>query len=339
MLPLIKIILSILVLFAVLLASGFFFTRWQAARIAARYPNIGELTDVGGFRINSYHWPKPAAADLPPLVFIHGASGNLRDPMQAFFEPLKNRAELLFVDRPGHGYSERGGEDNLTPDGQADAIARLMKAKGIDRAILVGHSLGGATIAAFALRHREMTAGLLFLAPATHPWPGGVDWYYDVADIPVIGRIFCNTFTLPAGLMMLDRGVHHVFQPNPVPEGYADRAAIPLVLRPDNFCDNARDVGTINAYLARMQPHYREIAAPTIIITGDSDDIVYEELHSRGLKRDIPGSELYWVRNLGHKPDYVATDLAIAAIEKLSGKRRDMDAAVRTVENRIASKG
>ena len=131
-------------------------------------------------------------------------------------------------------------------------------------------------------------------------------------------------------------GVRHVFQPNPVPENYADRAAIALVLRPDNFCDNARDVANLHSYVTRLQPHYKEIAVPTIIITGDSDDIVYEELHSRGLKRDIPASELYWVRNLGHKPDYIATDLAIAAIEKLSGKERDLNALMRVVENRIA---
>jgi len=134
----------------------------------------------------------------------------------------------------------------------------------------------------------------------------------------------------------MNTGIRHVFQPNPVPENYVDRAAIPLVLRPDNFCDNARDVASLHTYVTRMQPHYKEITAPTIIITGDSDDIVYEELHSRGLKRDIPGSELYWLRNLGHKPDYIATDLAIAAIEKLSGKAQDLDAVARAVERRIA---
>lgn len=331
-----KIILYAIVIFAVLLVCGYIFTRWQSARLEQRYPNIGELTDIGGLRINSYHWPRPAGADLPPLVFIHGASGNLRDPMGAFFEPLKARAEMLFVDRPGHGYSDRGGDGNLTPDGQADAIAKLMTAKGITRAIIIGHSFGGATTATFALKHKDMTAGLLFLAPATHPWPGGIDWYYGVANTPVIGPIFCSTITLPAGLLQLGGGIQHVFQPNPVPDGYSDNAAIPLVLRPGDFCDNARDVANLEAYVRKIQPRYKEITAPTIVITGDSDDIVYEELHSRGLKRDIPGSELYWVRNLGHKPDYIATDLAIAAIEKLAGMPRDLDQMVRILERRIA---
>jgi pimeloyl-ACP methyl ester carboxylesterase len=334
---LIKIPLYFLVLLLLLLCAGFVVTRWQTGRITQRFANIGTLTVVDGIKINSVHWPRPATADLPALVFIHGASGNLRDPMMAFFDPLKSRAEMLFLDRPGHGYSERGGEDNLTPAGQADRVADLMRAKGIGRAIIVSHSFGGAIAATFALRHKEMTAGLLFLSPATHPWPGGVDWYYNVADIPILGTIFCNTITLPAGMLQMKAGIAHVFHPNPVPENYAERAAIELVLRPDNFCNNARDVANLQAYVRNIQPRYHEITAPTIIITGDSDDIVYEELHSRGLKRDIPGAELYWIRGLGHKPDYVATDLAIAAISKLAGLSVDLPSFATKVERRIAS--
>jgi pimeloyl-ACP methyl ester carboxylesterase len=333
----IKLFLILLVILLVIAACGYAFTRWQVRRIAERFPNIGELTEIDGIKVNSVHWPRPADADLPPLVFIHGASGNLRDPMGAFFEPLKGRAEMLFVDRPGHGYSERGDEKNQTPDGQADVIAALMKAKGIDKAIIVGHSFGGATTATLALRHKDMVAGLLFLSPATHPWPGGVDWYYDLANIPVLGTLFCNTLALPAGLLMIDAGITHVFSPNPVPEDYSEKATIPLVLRPDNFCNNGSDVTNLSDYVTKTQPLYTEITAPTIIITGDSDDIVYEELHSRGLKRDIKASELYWIRNLGHKPDYVATDLAIAAIEKLAGMPRDLDCIARDVEKRLGT--
>jgi pimeloyl-ACP methyl ester carboxylesterase len=93
---------------------------------------------------------------------------------------LEGRAEMLFIDRPGHGWSERGGNGKPDPDGQATAIARAMQAKGH----FTGHrhrpSFGGAIAASFALDHPDMTAGLVFLAPATHPWPGGISWYYDL---------------------------------------------------------------------------------------------------------------------------------------------------------------
>jgi pimeloyl-ACP methyl ester carboxylesterase len=332
---LLKLFLFLVAGVAGLLVVAFLYTQWQARQITSRYANVGELIDVGGFALNSLHVPTPATPDLPPLLFIHGASGNLRDPMGAFLDPLRGRAEMLFVDRPGHGYSERGDEANLTPDGQADAIARLLDKRGIARAIVVGHSFGAAITASFALRHPDKVLGLVFLSPATHPWPGGVDWYYDIANIPFLGRIFCATATLPAGMMRMEAGVASVFHPNPVPSDYLDKAAIPLVLRPDNFCSNARDVANLLVYVRKMQPHYREIKAPTVIITGDSDEIVYEELHSLGLNRDIAGSELVWVKGMGHKPDYVATDLVIAAIEKVAGKPRDLKKIALGVEKRL----
>src|SRR5690606_8879468 len=109
---------------------------------------------------------------------------------------------------------------NDTPDGQAAAIARAMQSKGISRAIVVGHSFGGAIAASFALDHPEMTAGLVFLAPATHVWPAGIAWYYDLSRMPLVGRLFANTLALPAGLSRLQSGSACVFAPNAVPEDY-----------------------------------------------------------------------------------------------------------------------
>jgi len=312
------------------------FSAWKARTIQRENPNTGALIDVGGYRMNSVHLPQPAGADLPALVFVHGASGNLRDQEHAFRPSLRGRAEMLFVDRPGHGYSERGGPENDFPDGQADAIASLMDKRGIARAIIIGHSFGGAIVASFAVRHPEKLAGLLFLAPATHPWPGGVDWYYDVAANRWLGWLFTHTLALPAGLKLLDGGTRSVFRPNHRPDDYVESTSPALVLRPKTFRYNAIDVANLNGFVARMQPHYKKISAPTVIITGDHDDVVAEEIHSRGLAHDIAGSELVWIHNLGHKPDYIVTDIAIAALEKIAGQDRDLQAMARQAEAHIA---
>jgi pimeloyl-ACP methyl ester carboxylesterase len=327
----------IVLLLLLAIAAAVAYSAYHTSQIERAYPNIGELTDVGGFRMNAVHLPAPPKGDLPPLVFIHGASGNLRDQLEAFAGPLRERAEMLFVDRPGHGYSERGGPENAVPSGQADAIARLMEKRGIDRTIIVGHSFGGAIAAAFALRHPEKTLGVLFLAPATHPWPGGVDWYYTLAAMPVIGWLFTRLLVLPIGLRRLERGTLGVFRPNARPADYIEKTGPALVLRPGAFRNNAIDVAGLFAYVVSAAPRYREIAAPVVIITGDSDDVVLEELHSRGLARDIPGAELITIRNLGHKPDYIANDVAIAAIEKLAGQPRDLQGIGRKAEERIAA--
>lgn len=332
-------IAALLVFLLIALGLGLGLYTWFRARaLEAAYPNRGTLIDVGGYRMNALHVPQGPQADLPPLVFIHGASGNLLDPAGAFLKPLTGRGELLFIDRPGHGYSERGGSDNAFPAGQADAIVKVMDHYRIGKAIIVSHSFGGSIAASLALRHPERVSGLVFLAPATHPWPGGVDWYYRVTSTPAIGWLFTRLISLPAGLQRMESGAKAVFHPNPVPPGYTEKAAIPLVLRPATFAANAEDVANLHDYVSRIAKDYPKITAPTVIITGDSDDIVLEEIHSRGLARDIKGSELLWIKGLGHKPDYIATDLAIAAIEKLSGKAHDLQAEARQLEAQLAGK-
>jgi pimeloyl-ACP methyl ester carboxylesterase len=311
-------------------------SRAGAWLIERRNPPAGQFTDIDGAAIHYVHIPAPAGADLPPIVFIHGASANLNDQMAPLRPLLEGRAELLFFDRPGHGWSTRGS-GNDTPDGQAATLAALMDRLGIERAIVVAHSFGGATATAFARRFPQKTAGLVFLSPATHPWPGGkTSWYYDLATLPVLGRLFTETIAWPAGTARIGAATECVFSPNKVPDDYLVRAEIPLVLRPRAFRSNAVDVAGLYAYTLKAEPGYRDIRAPTVVISGDRDTVVYATVHSTGLKRDIPGAELVWVHNLGHKPDWIASDLVVAAIEKVAGRAVDLQAAARVVEARIA---
>ncbi|RST84917.1 alpha/beta hydrolase [Aquibium carbonis] len=313
-------------------------TRVGSWLIERRHPPVGGFATVNGTRLHHVHVPAGPGADLPPLVFVHGASGNLLDQMLPFRPLLEGRAEMLFVDRPGHGWSERGPAVNDTPAGQADTIAALMDAYGMEKAVVVGHSFAGAVLTAFGVLRPERLEGLVFLAPASHPWPGGgTSWYYDLSETPVIGRLFTETLAWTGGIMRLDAATNCVFAPNAVPENYARDAAIRLVLRPKAFRANARDVAGLFAFVEKLAPRYGEITAPTVVISGNRDTVVYEEIHSLGLARDIPNAELLWIENLGHKPDWIATDLAVAAIEKLSGHQRDLQALARQLEARIAN--
>jgi len=328
---------QVTLLFLVTLLAGLFLaTRVAVLIIEHRHPPVGEFATVNGTKLHFVYDRAGPDADLPPVVFLHGASGNLVDQMLPFRDKLSGRADLLFVDRPGHGWSERGPETNAWPDGQADTVAALMDELGIDEAIVVGHSFGGAIAVSFALNHPDRAAGMLLLAPVSHPWPGGVDWYYELTPKPVIGHLFSETLVLPFGLMRLKPGTDAVFSPNEPPEDYVRRTGVALVLRPFHFRANAADVDNLYDYVTRTAPRYTEIATPSVVITGDSDTIVLPRVHSLGLQRDLQDVELLWVKNLGHKPDYVATDLAVAALEKLSGKPRDLQAMAHGLEERIA---
>lgn len=313
-------------------------TRFGAWRIARAHPPIGAFADVNGTRMHFVHVKGPAHADLPPLVFLHGASSNLLDQMLPLRPLFEGRAEMLFLDRPGYGWSSRGPAGrNHTPAEQARTIAALMEHLGIERAIVVGHSFGGAVAAAFGLTEKARTAGLAFLSAASHPWPGAeTPWYYRLTAMPVLGWLFSQTLSLPGGLLRLEDAAACVFSPNACPPTYARSAGIPLVLRPPAFRANARDVEGLHRYVTETAPRYGEIEAPAIVISGNRDTVVYEEIHSVGLARDIPGAELVWVDNLGHKPDWIAPDLVLAAVEKLAGAPLDLEVIARSVEARIA---
>jgi pimeloyl-ACP methyl ester carboxylesterase len=317
----------------------FVLTRMGAAKIEASYPPVGKFVEVNGAKLHYVHVPAGPNADLPPIVFIHGASANLNDQMIPLRPLLEGRGELLFFDRPGHGWSERGAGNN-TQELQAETIAALMDQLKINDAIIVAHSFGGSVATALALSHPERVRGLVLLAAATHPWPDRkTQWYYDLSMVPVIGRIFTETLALPAGQARMQAASAGVFCPNPMPDGYVEKALIPLVLRPAAFSANAEDVAGLYDYTARASPRYGEIKKPTVIITGDGDTVVLEEVHSKGLARDIAGSELVWIKDLGHKPEYVVPEIAVMAIEKLSGADRDLQAAARVAEARIAVQG
>lgn len=313
-------------------------TRIGSWLIERRNPAVGQYAQIGGAQIHFVHIPAPVGATLPPIVVIHGASANLNDQMVPLRPVLEGKAEMLFFDRPGHGWSGRGGGNNETPEGQAETLAALMDQVGIDKAVIVAHSFGGSIEAAFALAHPDRTLGLVFVSAATHTWAGaGTSWYYKLTTKPVIGWLFSETLAWPAGTSRMSDATDCVFAPNPTPENYLSRAQIPLVLRPATFRANATDVESLYPFAEANAARYPTIKAPTVVISGDADTVVYEEIHSLGLARDIPGAELVWVHNLGHKPDWIAPDLIVAAIEKVAGKGGDLQGLARKVEARIAA--
>src|SRR5690606_4634622 len=97
--------------------------------------------------------------------------------------------------------------------------------------------------ATLALEHSNMVAGLVFLAPATHPWPGGAtSWYYSLTAIPVLGRVFVETLAYAGAKFRIKAATDCVFAPNAAPASYVDDVSIELLLRPSAFRANALDV-------------------------------------------------------------------------------------------------
>lgn len=313
----------------ILVAGTVISTQLIVRKVEAKFPPIGDFAVVDGVQMHYLDIPAGPDAELEPMIFIHGASGNARDLFGALAEKLKGEARMIFVDRPGAGYSQRGSEESDTLELQVKLIAGLMDQLGIDRATIVGHSLGGAIAAAMAVLHPEKVSGLVFLAPATHTWPGGdVTWYYTIVNLPVLGRVFSETLAAPFGKILMRSAMKGVFKPNKIPSNFLDKAATELVLRPANFRNNAADVGSLYSFVEKLSPRYNEISAPTVIIAGDQDDVVSTQIHSMALNEDIADSRLVILPKTGHAPAYSATDQIVEEIKALNQRIIADDRAV-----------
>jgi len=325
---------AIVAIFAVL---GLF-TAVQARRIERRFPPAGELVPVEGGAIHVVE-ASAQGEERGVVLLLHGASGNHADMMAALAAPLSALGfRVVAVDRPGHGWSTRFfGRRASSPAVQAELIRAALAARGVDRAIVVGHSLAGVLSLALALQAPEFARALVLLAPVSHPWRGGVSWYYTVSAVPWLGRAFRWLVVMPAGLFALGPGVRGVFAPNVAPLGYAEATGLKLVLSPRRFCANAEDVVDLKAFVVDLVGRYPSVAAPVEIVAGARDGVVSVELHSLGCSRDIPGAALTLLPGVGHSPHHAATEEVVAAI--LRAEARAAASETRVGELRVAAAG
>jgi pimeloyl-ACP methyl ester carboxylesterase len=293
-------------------------TQVWVGRIERAHPPDGRFVAVDGGRM---HVVELGPADGPPLVLVHGASGNLGDIRLALGVRLSATYRVILVDRPGHGWSDRpDGLADADPARQATLIHDTLAKLGVARPIMVAHSWGGAVGAAYALAYPQGLAGLVLLAPAVYPWPGGVAWYNSLVKPPLLGPLFVHTLALPLGELLIDAGVKAVFEPQQPPPDYLARAGGELVLRPDEFTANAEDIGRLKGNLARQSPHYPDIQTPTVIVTGDSDEIVSPQIHSVRLASVLPHGKLVVLPGVGHMVHYAAPDRIVTEVNELAAR-------------------
>jgi pyruvate dehydrogenase E2 component (dihydrolipoamide acetyltransferase) len=118
--------------------------------------------DVGGVRLRVLDL---GAGGATPIVFIHGFGADLNTWM--FNQPaLAENRRAVALDLPGHGGSTKALDSGADAAAFADVLARALAALAIDRAHVVGHSLGGAVAVVFAAAHPERVASLTLIAPA-----------------------------------------------------------------------------------------------------------------------------------------------------------------------------
>ncbi|MGE8169559.1 alpha/beta fold hydrolase [Pseudomonas putida] len=99
------------------------------------------------------------------IVLLHGIGSGAASWLQVA-QGLGRHARVIAWDAPGYGNSSPLAQACPGADDYAVRLGRLLDALGIERCVLVGHSLGALNAAAFAKTNRERVSRLVLLSPA-----------------------------------------------------------------------------------------------------------------------------------------------------------------------------
>ncbi len=284
------------------------------ATVEGQYPPVGQFVTAAGTRV---HYDKRGSG--PAVVLIHGASGNLRDFTFALSDALAEQGfTALAVDRPGHGYSERGPGRADTPSAQAAILREAVAALGVEQPLVLGHSYGGAVAAAWAVDAPDSLSGTAIVSGLTYPWPAGDNAYHAAAATAVFGpsvNALVRRRALNGGAK---RAVNWVFQPQDPPTGYADYIGAELASRPSTFRENGRDITNVNDAMRVVSQGYSSLSVPVELLHGTADRIVPIDDHARRFKAANPAVRLTELPGIGHMAHQVSQTEVIAALKRLA---------------------
>jgi len=284
------------------------FSRFAARRIERDVPADGQFITVNGTRL---HYTDRGHG--PAIVMIHGLGGQMRNFSYALTDRLVADHRIILIDRPGSGYSAAAPSASIPA--QAALIADLIDALGLDRPLVVGHSLGGAIALALALDHPEKVSGLALISPLTQVQETVPPAFRAISiTSPAVRRAVAWTVATPLGMLSGTRGADAVFAPEPAPADFGTKGGGALVLRPGAFQAASTDLAATRADMAALAARYGELSVPVAILYGREDAILDPELHGAKIAADFPRVSLTLIPG-GHMIPVTAPEKVAAWIK------------------------
>ncbi|HXJ33152.1 MAG TPA: alpha/beta hydrolase [Candidatus Eisenbacteria bacterium] len=214
----------------------------------------GRLVTAGGHTV---HVVEAGAGD--PLLLVHGFAGSTYDWEAQVLEPLARSHRAIAVDLLGMGFSARGSDLAYGYALWSQQLADVMDALGIVMATVVGHSLGGAVASIFAAEHGGRVEKLVLVAPLVPLEWSERAWFFNAMELPGVGELMLGTADhlpqLPGFDDPYHARAHEIFRI------HGTRRALLTYLR------HGRDT-------PRLVAAYRQIVAPTLIVSGTADDVI-----------------------------------------------------------------
>ena len=131
------------------------------ARLKAAHPPIGQMVDVGGYRMHI-----TCQGSGNPTVILEAGAGSFDLHWTRVQPEVAKTARVCAYDRAGYGWSDRSPKPR-TAGVMAEELATLLTRANIAGPyVLVGHSLGGPIIRQFAAAHPQEVVGMVLVDSA-----------------------------------------------------------------------------------------------------------------------------------------------------------------------------
>lgn len=271
-------------------------TRTIAAKAEAANPPRGKTIQIS---TGALHYVERGSG--PAVLLIHGLGGNLGHFDMGVIDDLARDHRVVAIDRPGMGYSQRPETSGAALSDQANYAAEVINKLGLERPLVVGHSLGGGTALALALAHPRSVRGLALLAPLTRSTQGASDAF---AALGIRNRslrwLISETLAVPASIKKQKETIDLVFGPDAVPETYSVKGNGLLGLRPSSFRNASRDFVHAQDDLREMEARYDTIDVPVGLLFGTEDRILDHRQQGVELCAAHPQFSLELIEGAGH---------------------------------------
>jgi len=209
------------------------------------------------------------------VLFIHGAGGGQYTwgYQKGYFEKEFNP---IILELPGHG--ESGGEGETEIGKYAEHVHRFLKALGLSKVFLVGHSMGGAIVQTMALRYPEMIKGIILVGTGARlkVLPMILNGLIENFE-ETVHRINVLHYSRKVSQDLLEKSVERLL------------GVRPEILHGDYLACNRFD----------MMNEIEKINLPTLILCGDEDALTPVK-YSQFLQNKIKGSRLEVISGAGH---------------------------------------
>jgi pimeloyl-ACP methyl ester carboxylesterase len=184
--------------------------------------------------------------------------------------------------------TRRGSNDQAAAlPAQARILGAFLDQLGVEKPVLVGHSLGGAVSLAMALDRPEKIGALALLCPLTQTQDKPPEVFEILTIKPKLLRLLlAYTLAAPVSKMTVKATLTQVFAPEAVPEDFMVKGGGALGFRPSTFLGASADLAGVQASLSGIVARYKaDLKTPGGILFGADDAILAPDVHGRKMEQ------------------------------------------------------